>query len=93
MRVLLEALKDKGVTLQQQRGYTKKSFKILQEIMLSMLLIILRKKIAPGSEGKPKGLLQVLGEQGLINRASLEQCMLKGGKDAITGMVDLYYSL
>jgi hypothetical protein len=37
--------------------------------------------------------LQVLGGQGLIKRAPLEQYMLKRGKDAITGMVDLYYSL
>jgi hypothetical protein len=43
--------------------------------------------------GKPKGLLQVLGERGLIDRASLEQYTLERRKDAITGMVDLRYSL
>ncbi len=29
-KMLLEALKDKGVTLQQHQGYTKKNFKTLQ---------------------------------------------------------------
>jgi hypothetical protein len=36
-------------------------------------------QIAPRWEGsKPKDLLQVLGEQGLIDRPSLEKCMLNG---------------
>jgi hypothetical protein len=45
-KVLLEALKDKGMTLQQQQGYTKKSFKILRGTMLSKSLI-LRNKLLP----------------------------------------------
>ena len=34
--------------------------------------------IAPGWEGKPKGLLQVLGERELIERAALERYTLDG---------------
>lgn len=43
--------------------------------------------------GEPKGLLQVLRERGLIERASLEKYTLEGRKDSITGEVDLHYSL
>ncbi|KAI2488938.1 hypothetical protein MHU86_25992 [Fragilaria crotonensis] len=91
-KVLLEALKDKGVTLQQQRGYTKKE---LQDFARNngIDVVDVKEQIAPGWEGKPKGLLQVLGERGLIDRASLEQYTLEGRKDAITGIVDLRYSL
>ena len=50
--------------------------------------------IAPGwDEGKPKGLLQVLGERGLIERAALERYTLDGRKDTIPGKIDLQYSL
>jgi hypothetical protein len=91
-KVLLEALKDKGVTLQQQRGYTKKE---LQDFARNngIDVVDVKEQIAPGWEGKPKGLLQVLGERGLIDRASLEQYTLEGRKDAITGIVDLRFSL
>ncbi|KAI2512571.1 hypothetical protein MHU86_1790 [Fragilaria crotonensis] len=92
-KVLLEALKDKGVTpLQQQRRYTKKE---LQDFARNngIDVVDVKEQIAPGWEGKPKGLLQVLGERGLIDRASLEQYTLEGRKDAITGIVDLRYSL
>jgi len=37
--------------------------------------------------------LQVLGERGLIDQASLEKYTLEGRKDVITGKVDLHYSL
>ena len=87
-KVLLEALKDKGATLQQQRGYTKKE---LQDFARNngIKVVGIKEQIAPGWEGKPTGLLQVLGERGLIDRASLDQyIVLEGRKDAITGMVD-----
>ncbi|KAI2492111.1 hypothetical protein MHU86_22447 [Fragilaria crotonensis] len=60
---LLEALKEKGVALQQQRGFTKKELQVFatnNNIELSD-----RKEIvAPGWVGQPKGLLQVLSERG-----------------------------
>ena len=52
-----------------------------------------REQIAPGWEGQPKGLLQVLGERGLIERDSLDKYTLDGRKDHITGTVDLQFSL
>jgi hypothetical protein len=90
--MLLEALKDKGVTLQQHRGYTKKE---LQDFAKNngIALFDIKEQIAPGWEGKPKGLLQVLGERGLIDRSSFEKYTLEGRKDAITGKVDLHFSL
>ena len=89
---LLEALNAKGVTLQQQRGYSKKE---LQDFARNNQIELhdRKEKVTPGWEGKPKGLLQVLGERGLIERASLEKYTLEGRKDVITGNVDLRYSL
>ena len=52
-----------------------------------------KEQIAPGWEGKPKGHMQVLGERGLIDRALLEKYTHEGRKDAITGKVDVRYSL
>jgi len=43
--------------------------------------------------GEAHGLLQVLGERGLIERVWFEKYTLEGQKDAITGKVDLHYSL
>ncbi len=80
------------MTLQQQRGYTKKE---LQDFARNNCIEVsdVKEQIAPGWEGKPKGLMQVLGERGLIDRALLETYTLKGRKDAITGKVDVRYSL
>ncbi len=66
---LLEALNAKGVTLQQQRGYSKKE---LQDLARNnqIELHLCKEQVTPGWEGKPKGLLQVLGERGLLERAS-----------------------
>ncbi|KAI2495738.1 hypothetical protein MHU86_18762 [Fragilaria crotonensis] len=91
-KLLLEALHAKGVTLQQQRGYSKKE---LQDFARNNQIELHDRKeqVTPGWEGKPKGLLQVLGERGLIERASLEKYTLEGRKDSITGEVDLHYSL
>jgi hypothetical protein len=85
-------LNAKGVTLQQQRGYSKKE---LQDFARNnqIELHLRKEQVTPGWEGKPKGLLQVLGERGLIERASLEKYTLEGRKGTITGKVDLHYSL
>jgi hypothetical protein len=93
-KMLLEALKDKGVMPQQQQGYTKKELQDFAGHNNGIEVFHIKEQIAPGWEGKPKGLLQVIGEWGLIDRASLEKYTLKKGKnDAITGKVDLHYSL
>ena len=91
-KLLLEALREKGLMLQQQRGYTKKE---LQEFARNnrVELFDLKEQIAPGWEGQPKGLLQVLAERGLIDRELLEKYTLDGRKDQVTGKVDLQYSL
>ena len=49
--------------------------------------------IIGGWQGKPKGLLQVLWERGLISEVSLEKYTLEGRKDAITGQTDSQLSL
>jgi hypothetical protein len=89
---LLKALKEKGVTLQQQQGYTEKE---LQDFEGNNCIEVsdIKEQIAPGWEGKPKGLMQVLGERGLIERALLEKYTLEGRNDAIKGKVDVCYSL
>jgi hypothetical protein len=92
-KLILEALIDKGVTLQQQQGFTKKE---LQDFARNNCIEPHdqnKEQIALGWEGQPKGLLQVLAEQGLIEREPLEKYTLEGQKDAITGKVDLQYSL
>jgi hypothetical protein len=89
---LLEALNERGVMLQRQRGYTKKELQDFARI--NQIELCDRKEIiVSGWEGKPKGLLQVLGERGLIERATLERYTLDGRKDTITGKIDLQYSL
>ena len=89
---LLEALKEKGVTLQQQRGFTKKELQVFATN--NNIEISDRKEtVAPGWVGQPKGLLQVQSEGGLIERGSLEKYTLHGRKDNITGTIDLQYSL
>ncbi len=91
-QLLINALNDKGVTLQQQRGYTKKE---LQDFARhnGIDLYKRKEKIAPGWEGQSKGLLQILWERGLIEHELLDKYTLDGRKDAITGKVDLQYSL
>ncbi len=66
--MLLEALKEKGGTLQQQRGYTKIE---LQDFARNNCIEVsdIKERIAIGWEGQPKVRLQVLGERGLIDRA------------------------
>lgn len=52
-----------------------------------------KQKIIAGWQGKPKGLLQVLWERGLLDETSLEKYTLDGRKDAFTGNVDLQFLL
>ncbi|KAI2502372.1 hypothetical protein MHU86_12104 [Fragilaria crotonensis] len=79
--------------LQQQRGYTKKELQDFARSNQIERLCDRNEIISPGWEGKPKGLLHVLGERGLIERAALERYTLDGQRDAITGKIDLQYSL
>ena len=64
-KVLLCCLSNKGMTLQQQCGYTRKE---LQEFARQNGIELSEQKevITPGCQGKPKGLLQVLWERGLL---------------------------
>ena len=74
---LLEALLAKGVTLQLQQSYSKKElpdFARNNQIELHEY----KEQVTPGWEEKSKGLLQVLRERGLTERASLEKYALEG---------------
>jgi hypothetical protein len=76
---LLDALKERGVMLQHQRGCTKKE---LQDVARhnGKYLCEIKKVIKSGWKGKPKGLLQVLGERGLIDRGILDKYTLLNGR-------------
>jgi hypothetical protein len=50
-------------------------------------------QIIRGWEGQPKGLLQVLWERGFVAEAMLEKYTLEGRKDAISGDINLQFSL
>ena len=90
--MVLEELNERGVTLQQKRGYTKAE---LQDLMSNNGIETHKQidKILPGWEGKSKGLLQVLWDRGLIDPQLLEKYTLEGKKDPITGRSDLQYLL
>ncbi len=91
-KTLLDKLNDRGVTLQQKRGYTKTE---LQELARANSVETHKQvdKILPGWEGKSKGLLQVLWERGLLDPHLLDKYTLEGKKDPISGKSDLQYSL
>lgn len=91
-KMLIDALTAAGVTLQQQRNHTKKE---LQEFATKNSVDLYEDKelINQGWEGRPKGLMQVLWERGLIDTSSLEQYTLEGRKNPITGQVNLQSSL
>ena len=91
-KVLAECLRAAGVTLQQQRGYTRKE---LQEFAKNNGIDLHEHKevITFGWERQPKGLLQVLRERGLIDCESIDKYTVDGRKDVISGKVDLQYSL
>ncbi|KAI2501400.1 hypothetical protein MHU86_13067 [Fragilaria crotonensis] len=81
-----------GVTLQQQRGYTRKE---LQEFAKNNGIDLHEQKevVTFGWERQPKGLLQVLWERGLIDCEAIDKYTVDGRKDIISGKVDLQYSL
>jgi hypothetical protein len=89
---LLACLNHKKVTLQQQHGFTRKD---LQELAQNNWIEITKQRevINPGWQDKPKGLLQVLWERGLINSVELDKYTVDRQKIVITGKVDLQYSL
>ena len=90
-KLLVDALKSAGVVLQAQRNHTKKELQVFATNN-GIDLFERKEQIVPGWEGRPKGLLQVLWERGLIEE-SLEKYTLEGRKDPITGKVDLQLSL
>ena len=56
MKQLLEAMKDRGMMIQQQRGYAKKELKDFAQNNQIGFYDRNKDVIAPGLEGKPKGL-------------------------------------
>ena len=91
-KLLVTALSNAGVSLQQNRSYTKKE---LQEIarIRGVGLFEDKEHFIPGWQGRPKGLLQALWERGMIDEQMLDKYTLDGRKHPITGIVDLQYSL
>jgi hypothetical protein len=91
-KLLTKALLEAGVNIPEQRGHTKKE---LQTFATRHGIDLFEDKegIIGGWQGKPKGLLQVLWERGLISEGSLEKYTLEGRKDAITGQTDSQFSL
>jgi hypothetical protein len=91
-KLLTIALAEAGVELPQQRNFTRQE---LQAFAKTHNVDVFEEKqqIISGWQGQPKGLLQVLWERGLIDKASLEKYTLDGRKDAITGDIDLQFSL
>ena len=91
-KLLIAALGGAGVTTQQNRSYTKKSFQDFAR-MHGIDLCEQKEQIITGWEGQVKGLVQVLRERGFISEASLDKYTLDGRKDPITGKIDLQFSL
>jgi hypothetical protein len=90
---LLEQLKEVGVTLQQQRGYTKKELQTFAQNN-GIELCERKEQIMAGWEGQSKGLLQVLCKRaGLTKNQDVRQVYTQWAKDTITGKVDVLYSL
>ena len=56
MKQLLEAMKDRGMMIQQQRGYAKKELKDFAQNNQIGFYDRTKDGIAPGLEGTPKGL-------------------------------------
>ncbi len=90
-KLLMECLGAAGVTLQQQRGYTRKELQVFARNN-GIELYENKEVIKYGWEGQPKGLLQVLWERGLIDCELIEKYTVDGRKD-INGKVNLQYSL
>jgi hypothetical protein len=92
--LLVDALESLGVILQKQRNHTKKE---LQKFARNngVDLHYEKTEIIHGWEGQPKGLLQVLWEQGLMSdsKEQLVCYIINGRKDPITGVVHTNSSL
>jgi len=56
-------------------------------------MTIEKQKILPGWEGKPKGILQILWECGLIAESNYKTMTLNGRKNPLTGQIDKSMSL
>jgi hypothetical protein len=89
---LTKALLDAGVELPPQRNFTRKE---LQAFANRNGIDVFEDKlqIIRGWEGQPKGLLQVLWERGFVAEEMLEKYTLEGRKDAISGDINLQFSL
>jgi hypothetical protein len=76
----------------EQWGYTRKELQIFAR---HHCIDVFEEKqgVLAGWQGKPKGLLQVLWERGLLLEVSLMKYTLDGRKDAISGQTDLQFSL
>jgi hypothetical protein len=91
-KLLKEALSEAGVEISDRRGYTRKelqAFAIRQGVDIFMD----KERVICGWQGKPKGLLQVLWERGLISEELLGNYTLDGRTDPISGEIDLPSSL
>ena len=89
----MEDPKEKDVTLQQKRGYTKPE---LQELARTNAIETHKEvdNVLSGRwEGKSKGMLQVLWERGLIDPSLLDKYTVDGKKDTISVKTDLRYLL
>jgi hypothetical protein len=91
-KLVIKALTEAGVTLQQNRSYTKKELQDFAR-MRGIDLSEQKEQIIMGWEGQAKGLLQVLWERGFVSEASLEKYTLDGRRDPITGKSDLQFLL
>ena len=84
---LMKQLKERGITAKGKK-------EAIQQRALEVGLPIqeTKQKIVEGWEGKPKGLLQVLWERGLVDQNRLDKYTLNGQQDAF-GVVDKRFSL
>ena len=81
-----------GSSLHRQRNYTRRELQDIARIR-DIDLFEENKTMYVGCQGQAKGPLLVLWKRGLIPEHSLETYTNDGLKDAITGSLDLLYSL
>ena len=91
-KLLTKALLDAGVDLPSQRNFTRKELQTFAN-RNGVDVFEDKREIIRGWEGQPKGLLQVLWERGFVAETMLEKYTLDGRKDAITGDINLQFSL
>jgi hypothetical protein len=90
-KLLVKALLEAGVDM-KKRGYTRKELQTFARLH-GIDTFEEKQGVIGGWEGKPKGLLQVLWERGLILEELLDKYTLDGRKDAMTGGINLQLSL